>query len=281
MKLVVWLRYIGAIAIFLMFGSVRAEQPDSIACPVLPDTVPTFLVPGGAPQPVDAEISTSSLFEMTPEQPSLTLLKSYDMPSFKIEEKLMPSIFSWRGGYLGGAGQSSSLPGMMGIEDGRLNLYQSIGNVTLSLWGGVTKYGYYRGLQTSWGFGGMLDYKINENWGLTLFGEYYSPTNAATPGMGGYMGIPRFGGYASYNFNDHWGVRVGAQTQRSIFTNRWEMQPIVMPYYRINKNVDIGVDVGSILYYILHDWANSNRGRVNSPVIGPPRQGPPPVAPRR
>ncbi len=92
-----------------------------------------------------------------------------------------------------------------------------------------------------------------------------------TPGMAGFANAPVIGGYASYNINDHWGISVGAKTTRSLVTNRWEAQPIVMPYYRVNDKVSIGADVGGIIYGLIRSYMDSRDDRHGwgSPVIAP------------
>lgn len=260
----------------------RAERPDSIAGLSATDTIPAYLLPRGVTRTEINEIQIPAAIGSESEIPVLKSAELMSVPTFQLNGLTSPSIFSWHGGQLSSVRESIAMPGMMSIESGHLNLSHGVGPVTLSLWGGATKYGYFNGAQTSWGVGGALDYRINSHWSLTLFGEYYSPINALTPSMAGYMNTPRFGGYATYDINDHWGISVGAQAQRSVFSNSWEMQPIVMPYYRINKGVKLGIDVGGIMYHMIRDWANGRSGGViGSPTIAPPRQGPPPVAPRR
>ena len=272
------------LAVVAMFAMthVAAESPDSIAELPKPDTIPAYLVPGGVGE---AELEGVQLPSTIEEQREIALPPNLNtgsvLPSFSLTDLNTLSLFSWQNGGITCVGNSIVMPGIMGIEHGALNLRQDIGNLSITLWGGATKYGYFRGLQTSLGFGGSLDYRISDQWSMTIFGEYHSPLLAPTPGIGGNMQTPRFGGYVSYDINSHWGVSVGAQTQRSVFTNSWEAQPIVMPYYRINKDVKLGIDVGGIMYHIVRDWANGRKGVVGSPTIGPPRQGPPPVAPRR
>ena len=119
---------------------------------------------------------------------------------------------------------------------------------------------------------------------MTLFGSYYTSLNNATtfrhagitPGMMGYTAIPNFGGYVDYSIGDRWGVKVGAQAYRSSMTNRYEAQPIVIPYYRLSKHAEIGVDVGGILYQLIKSNQGKSHGNMN-PTIAPPVSGPPPV----
>ena len=282
MKLLGIFRLFSVAVVLSLCWHARAERPDSIAGLSATDTIPAYLLPRGVTRTEINEIQIPAAIGSESEIPVLKSAESMSVPTFQLNGLTSPSIFSWHGGQLSSVRGSIAMPGMMSIESGYLNLSHGVGPITLSLWGGATKYGYFNGAQTSCGVGGALDYRINNHWSLTLFGEYYSPVSALTPGMAGYISTPRFGGYATYDINDHWGISVGAQTQRSVFSNSWEMQPIVMPYYRINKGVKLGIDVGGIMYHMIRDWANGRSGGViGSPTIAPPRQGPPPVAPRR
>ncbi len=188
-------------------------------------------------------------------------------------------ITKWNGGAIYADGNTSLVPGMMGLEHGSFNLKQSIGKVSFTAFATVDKMGYFRGLQTAYGFGGSMNYEISDRWVLTLFGAYYTRVHPLTPGMIDYMPTPNFGGYASFDIDEHWGISVGAKATRSLITNRWEPQPIVMPYYKFNEKVKIGVDVGGVVYGIVKDYLDRRNGW--SPVIAPPRNSPPPIAPRR
>ena len=94
------------------------------------------------------------------------------------------------------------------------------------------------------------------------------------------MSIPSFGGYMDYRFSDHWGVQVGAQSYRSSATGEWHPQPILKPYYQINKDTKIGMDVGGILYNLLYYNKNRSMRRMQNPTIPIPRMGDLPVGPR-
>lgn len=177
-------------------------------------------------------------------------------------------IATWHNGGLAGFTSSQSMPGMMGIESGRLSVGQNIGNFTFSIYGEANKYGFYRGLQTSLGFGGSLDYEINDRFGITLFGNYYTPTRGMHPAMAGYVSIPTFGGFLDYRISDRWGVQVGAQSYHSMMTRHWETQPIVTPYFKISKNKAISLPLGQIFYEVLRN--TGSRHHINNPTLPPP-----------
>lgn len=179
-------------------------------------------------------------------------------------------IASWYRGGISGFTGSESLPGMMGIEQGRISLYQSVGNFTFTAYGEALKYGFYRGLRTSTGFGGSIGYMLNDNVSFTVFGSYYTSPGSMLPSMAGYTSIPMFGGYADFSLGDRWGVQVGAQSYRSVMTQRWETQPIVTPYFKLSKDTKIGVDVGGILYQLVHNYALKRSRHMPNPTIPPP-----------
>ena len=189
------------------------------------------------------------------------------------------TLFSWGTGGIHAAGSRENLPGLMGIESGSLNFRQQLGNLTLTLFGSAEKYGYYRGLSTIYGFGGSLSYALSDNVGVTLFGSYYTSAGIKQPAMAGYVSAPVFGGYVDWRIHPHWGVKVGAQSYRSVFNGRWEAQPIAMPYYRTSGGAEIGVDLGGILYQVIHQASGKQWGNPGNPSIGRPDFGPPPIRP--
>lgn len=202
-----------------------------------------------------------------------------DLRPFTVSIPTDGRIALWRSGGLFGSAGQRSLPGMMGIESGSIFLVQQAGRFTFTAHGDAVKYGYFGGLQTIYGFGGSISYDFSDKVGITLFGSYYTPLHRGmTPSMQGYTSIPNFGGYVDYRFSDHWGVKVGGQAYRSSVNNRMEAQPIVMPYYRLSKNAELGIDVGGILYNIIKNNRNGGaRGGNMNPTIPPPVMGPPPV----
>ncbi len=177
-------------------------------------------------------------------------------------------IAAWTHGGLTGFTSSQSMPGMMAIESGRLSVHQNIGDFTFSLYGEADKYGFYHGLQTSLGVGASMSYDINDRFGITMFGSYYTPVRAMHPAMAGYVNIPTFGGFVDYRISNRWGVQVGAKSYRSMMTQRWETQPIVMPYFRLSKNKSIGVDLGGILYQVMR--TTGGKRHIGNPTLPPP-----------
>lgn len=202
----------------------------------------------------------SSIFQYIPYQsPNL------HFPSFQFTPG-KARLFNWDSGAIVASGDTRVFPGIMQIDNGILGIYQSAGRFTFYAGGMVNKYGYFNGLHTQYGLNGNISFQFTPRLSSTVFGEYYfgQPPRMANgmpmpPSMIGYYGRSTFGGYLDYQVNDHWGIQTGVQAVQPIGTNRYQAEPIVTPYYKINKNVSIGLPVGQILYHIIRDNASHHR----------------------
>lgn len=188
------------------------------------------------------------------------------------------TMMQWSGGAAIVAGQRESMPGLLGRESAVLNFYQNVDKFTFTAFGVANKIGYYHGLSTQWGFGGSVSYALNDNLSFTAFGSYYTQPHVNQPALLGYVGYPTVGGYANYRFgSSNFGVKVGAQGYYSLSSRHWEAQPIVMPYFRLAKGADIGIDVGGILYQVLRNTSVFNSNNDFRPTTGPIRSDGRPV----
>ncbi len=168
------------------------------------------------------------------------------------------SLFSWNSGGILATGTMTQLPGMMDIESGTLGIYQELANFSINAGGIVNKYGYFNGVHTQYGLNMNIKYQLSARLSATVFGEHYfglppgmSYGTPMSPGMIGYYGRSTYGGFLDFKINEHWGVETGVQTVQQVGTNKFQAEPIVTPYYRINKKVAIGLPVGQILYHVL------------------------------
>jgi hypothetical protein len=195
---------------------------------------------------------------------------------------LSASLSQWNNGMIVATGQRETMPGLMNIDRAFLSVYQQLGPWDINAYGAAAKYGYFRGLSTQWGFGGSITYHINDNMSLSAFGAYYTATGIQQPAMYGYVGYPMFGGYVNYHpENSHFGVKVGAQNSYNRADRHHNLQPIIMPYYKLSNGAELGIDLGGILYNlvdIFHHKSNGNVGGYNNPAIAPPKSTP--IGPR-
>jgi hypothetical protein len=248
-------------------GFAQQELTDSITHnnihkPLIPSVSPTHNVDG-------SEVSSEG-YNVAPDHSRDSIANDGRM-QINVAPVLpgQATLMNWGGGGVVATGQQQSIPGLMGIESGNIALIQQLGDFTLTAHGAVSKYGYYRGLSTQWGFGGSLSYRVNDNLSFTAFGSYASNAGIYNPALVGNINSSMFGGYANYLFgNSHFGMKVGAQSYYSVFSQHWQAQPIVMPYYRTNGGAEIGVDVGGILYNVLRSAINGKKALPNGSFNG-------------
>lgn len=56
-----------------------------------------------------------------------------------------------------------------------------------------------------------------------------------SPGMMGYYQRSTFGGYMNYRINDKFGILVGGQAVQHTRTNKYQFEPVVTPYFKVGK----------------------------------------------
>ena len=269
-----------AIIALIPFGAY-SEGPDSLRVKV------PVADPSAVPAPEEMELSDSLGYNIPGRRsPGALMLEPGAVPAWQSRFAVpdmrfipgMAPVSMWNSGGIYAAGGRSAFNGLMGIESGSLNLVQSFGRLSFMAHVDATKIGFYRGLSTQWGFGGSMTYTFSPTASLTVFGNYYTrPGGIANPGIREMVPTASFGGYVDWRFAGRWGVRAGAVARQTTFSNRYELQPMVMPYFSIAPGAEIGVDVGGILYNMFK--SNSGSGPHN-PTIGPIKPGPPPVGPR-
>ncbi len=202
--------------------------------------------------------------------PASYLGRSYPANDYSFSGRFVtsPYVFQWQGGGLYVSADTDAMPGFMAVESGRLTFGQRLGRLTISAYAEALKYGYFRGMSNSYGYGGSVTYHASDRLSVTIFGSYYTPLRAQSPAMAGYINIPTVGAYVDYGFSDRWGVKAGVQSYRSMVTGRWETQPMVIPYFKISGQHSIGVDVGGMLYQIIRSTVKSDT--YSNPTLPPP-----------
>ena len=251
----------------------QGELPDSIRTPRVPITMPTDTIdhtPAATVLPSQFEASSNAAYDRrAPIDRQLPPVNSaaYTYRAYPFTSGIAP-IYTWDTGSIYASGASTSLPGAMGIETGALNFRQNFGALSLHLYGGASKYGYFRGLDTRWNFGGDVTYRFNDQWSLTAFGGYSTSGGLPRPALAGFYDTPSIGAFLDYRFARKWGVRMGIRSERSMLSGQWETRPILAPYFMLGGQ-PIGIDVGGILYELLR--SKSDMGPRN-PTIGPPVQ---------
>lgn len=211
-------------------------------------------------QPDSLAFSDRLTYNMAMEHP-LSYKQSKTLYLYNTDNYLTPSqskLLYWRNGGIIASGDITQYPGMMQTESGSISINQTFGKFTLNIGGTTNKYGYHGGISNQYGIDGNLTYQISQRLSFSLFGTYYfgqAPLMAngmpLPPSIIGYYNRSAFGATFDYRINDYWGVETGAQTIQQFGSGKYKVEPVVTPYYKINKKVKIGLPVGQMLYHIL------------------------------
>ncbi|MGM9845904.1 MAG: hypothetical protein ACI30K_06720 [Muribaculaceae bacterium] len=260
---------------------MAAQQPgdDVGSTATAADSVRTLLTtpqPSPMPDLDDHEAQLSSPSISTPSLFNSTLVPNDNAgisAPLHISTPGYAPIVTWGNGGFAAYGSASHMPGLMGVETGGLMLNQSAGPLNISISGSVSKYGYFRGLQTTYNIGGEISLRLSDHISLHAFGDYSSPYNSINPAINGFFNTSNFGGFVRFDSESIWGVDVGVSNTYNPSLQSWQAAPLVRPYIKVGDS-KLGIDVGGILYNVLR---NPSKQRFN-PTIGPPIPvGPPPV----
>ena len=165
-------------------------------------------------------------------------------------------------GYLFGAGQQTSVPGIGRFNAAALGYMVQVDD-RLRLQFAIDALKANTAYFTSQAFGasGMLLYQAQDR----LYFRAFAGSN-----FGNFQVPPAFvlGGTVGFAFTDRFGMEVGAEGFYNPATRRWEASPIVMPYYKFD-HFKMQVDVGGILYWVLRNVLDKDSGRRFSPTIRP------------
>lgn len=185
-------------------------------------------------------------------------------------------LAGWDGGAVGAFGSMQYMPGLMGIEEGGLQVVQNVDNVTFGVGATVSKYAYFGGMNRNFGLHGSVQWRLSDVLSVRAFGSYYGKSAFVSPAVNGYMGADSYGAALRVDASEKWGMDVGVRRVYNVMSGRWETVPIARPFFKIGGKEAFGVDVGGILHSILRSKI-SGRG---NPTMGPPiPMGAPPVRP--
>ena len=205
---------------------------------------------------------------------SFTNINYHKYKSYSDSTVLIPSLsfmpgqsnlYSWRNGSITATGAQTDMPGLMHIDNGAIGIFQSYENINLYVGVEANKYGFYQGVHTQYGITGNLSYILSHHLSFTAYGTYYfgvPPTlNGGLPmsaAMLGYYQRSTLGGYINYRINERTGVLVGGQAVQQTGTHKYQLEPIVTPYFKVGKVV-IGLPVGQMLNGIIREQNEKKR----------------------
>lgn len=164
-----------------------------------------------------------------------------------------------------GAGSQTTLPGIGVMNDALLGYTHRLNDaLTFQIDLSATKMNMPFAVGQTFGTSGSLRYQVSDRVAFRVFGGY---------AVGHAYGLKssHYGATMQVSMSDRFSMEMGVQRYYNSMSGRWETVPVVIPSYRFNK-ATIGMDVGGLLYQLLHKVAFGREGmRMGNPTIGPPR----------
>jgi len=178
----------------------------------------------------------------------------------------------WKGSAVVVSGGADSMPGLLDHESGAMTLYQDLGRWSFSASALADKYrmmgmGF---LETRYGVGGTVGYRLNDAISLHAFGYYYPNSLMISPAVNPYLGTTNFGGFADIQLHKNFGVDTGVRRYLNPMTGQWVTDPIVSPYIKFNNGQKFGFDFGHMLKNLI--WGKQDQMMPRGPVRMPPPQ---------
>lgn len=163
-----------------------------------------------------------------------------NVPFFKGDYKVSAPIYRTRYGVLTGSGRQETYAGLGMINSAGLSYqHQWSDRVSTSIHVSTTKSRnqpfhpvYALGVEA------MYTYQMQDNIAFTAFGTY-SVSNS--------FNASNYGGFFSVDVSRKFGVDLGAQRYYDPMRGKWDVAPIVAPYYKYKSKVKIGMDFGGII----------------------------------
>ena len=174
-------------------------------------------------------------------------------PMFKGDYSTSGVLGSAGGGYFVGAGSQTSVPGIGRFNAAALGWQKQLNDrLQLQVMADAVKMNTAHFTGQSLGLSGQMVWQAQERLYFRTFGGV---------GFGDFLGRPSygFGGTVGFDVTDRFGMEVGAQSYYNSLTGRWEVLPVVAPYYKFNK-FKLQIDVGPILFEIIRGVIEKHRG---------------------
>lgn len=169
------------------------------------------------------------------------------------------------GGTVIGAGSQESVPGVGRFNAASLGWQRQLNDrLHLTLMVDALKINTQRFTGQSFGLSGQLLYQASDRVSFRTFGGVGTYDN--------FSGRPayHFGGTVSWDITERFGVEAGAQTYFNSLTGRWEVMPVVAPYYKFDR-FKLQIDLGPLLQELIRGAIIKHRGggRDGGPTIMP------------
>lgn len=148
--------------------------------------------------------------------------------------------------------QNSNMVGLGTIKRANIAWQGIYNNFSVSIYAGGEKYlfnNFYKMRNyNNFIIGGNIDYRLNSNWSVTVFGRYASNSFYYSMSAFPYITNSMIGGMLNYNSDNHkYGLSIGSRYTYDPFSQQWRFEPIFMPNFKIGKT-KVNVDLGPLLH---------------------------------
>lgn len=120
-----------------------------------------------------------------------------------------------------------------------------------------------RGITTQLGINGFFEYKISQQWSLTVYGTIYNCNPYFSMATFPFVETTSYGGWIKYE-GEKMGVKLGARRYYDAFQKQWKMEPIITPSIKIGKKMYFELPVGPLVQKSMEKLLK--RQTNNSPV---------------
>lgn len=235
-------------------------RPDTLrAAAPLPASVSFSSPVGSLPAAERVTLPVPTFRQVLPDQPYLPYPVNPSL-LFRGDYRTDGILGYMGGGYWTGSGSQFSVPGIGRFNTATLGWQKQFNDrLQLQVWADVLKMNTAHFTGQSFGLSGQMMYQAADRLYFRTFGGVGFSGRAAY-GAGGTVG---------FGVTDRFGMELGAQTFYNTQTGRWEVLPIVAPYYKFDK-FKLQIDVGPILQELIRGAILKSRGgRREGPTIMP------------
>ena len=236
-----------------LFKVNDALQPQT-TIDLLPETNNALLTPSNTPVTLPRLSLKGDIYLPYHTNPS---------PLFKGDYQTNGILHQFAHGALYGSGEQMSIPGIGLFNSASLGYqHQFNDRLQLQLQATAMKINMSHITGQTFSTSGTMSYRVSDRLSLNLFGSYYLGNSY---GMNTYS----YGGSMTVDMSKRFSMEMGVQRYYNAMSGRWEIVPVIVPTYKFKK-LELGLDVGAILYEVLREFVYDN-SQSSGPTMAPPR----------
>lgn len=218
------------------------------------------------PKPVNPD----SLLHLSIEKPLVAPYYTNPSPLFKGDYNTSGLLKAYTNGAFYGSGRQTTIPGIGQMNEASLGyIHRFNSQWSLQMDANALKMNMPYAVGGAFGISSALIYRPSERIAFKVFGSYQ---RGQTYGMESH----NYGATIKMGITDRFSMEMGVQRYYNPLRGCWETVPVAVPSYKFNK-FELGIDVGGILYEILHKVVIGKDGmNMGNPTLAP-GMGPLPI----